>query len=176
VTVLARPGIGVVGRAGAVRPDISTPEDLKRALLAAKSITYPDPMLGGPSGVHFGKVLDRLGIADQTKPKTVFPKTTGGIAVGGLVASGEAEIGVHQIQELLPVAGIELIGPLPNDLQNTLIFAAAIMTGAKDTAASKALIELPSHTGSGGRDQGEGYGTGLSVRWCCYRGSGLVQL
>ena len=143
VTVLARSGIGVAVRKGAPKPDISSPEALKRTLLAAKSITYgnPDPVIGGASGIHFAKVLDRLGIANEMKPKTVF---TGGAGagVGILVANGKAEIGVHQFHELIPVAGIELVGPLPGDLQETIVVSAAIMTGAKDAGASKALVNF----------------------------------
>jgi molybdate transport system substrate-binding protein len=142
VTVLARSGIGVAVRKGAPKPDISSPEALKRTLLAAKSIAYPNPELGGPTSIHFAKMLDRLGIGNEMKPKTVVPKTPGGAAVAALVAGGEAEIGVHQMQELIPVAGIEIVGSLPRDLQNTYVFSAAIMTGAKEVAASKALIDF----------------------------------
>lgn len=141
VSVVALSGIGVAVRKGASKPDISSPEALKRALLAAKSITYINPAHGGTSGPHFAKVLDRLGIADEMKPKTVFhPKP--GHWVGVLVANGEAEIAVHQIQELIPVAGIEIVGPLPGDLQNTVVFAAAIMASARDAEASKALVNF----------------------------------
>lgn len=139
-TVLARAGIGVVVRKGRPKPDISTPEALKRTLLAAKSITYLDPAAGGTSGVHFAKVLDRLGISAEMKPKTVLHPNAR--AAGALVANGEAEIGVNLIQELMPLPGIDLVGPLPGDLQNTLVFTAIIMTGAKDAAAAKALIDF----------------------------------
>lgn len=143
VTVIARAGIGVVVRKGAPKPDISSSEALKRTLLAARSIAYPNPELGGPTGIHFASVLDRLGIGNEMKRKTIFPNTPNvGAEVAGLVASGQAEIGVHQIQELLPVAGIELIGPLPGDLQNTYVFSGAIMAGASDAKASKALIDF----------------------------------
>ena len=141
VTVVARSGFGVAVRKGAPIPDISSPEALKRTLLAAKSITYANPAQGGPAdGIHFAKVLDRLGIANEMKSKTVFPKTPG--LVGVLVANAEAEIGVQQFQNLIPVAGIEIVGPLPGDLQGNIIFAAAIMAGAKDAAASKALVNF----------------------------------
>lgn len=140
VTVLARARIGVVVRKGAPKPDIATPEALKRALLAAKSITYLDPAAGGTSGVHFAKVLDRLGISAEMKPKTVLHPNAR--AAGTLVANGEAEIGINLIQELMPFPGIDLVGPLPGDLQNTLVFAAVVMTGAKDTVAAKALIDF----------------------------------
>ena len=142
VNVLASAGISVAIRKGAPKPDISSPDALKRTLLAAKSISYVDPASGGASGIHFAKVLDRLGIANEMKSKTIFPnpKTPG--EVGALVANGEAEIGVHIIVELIPVAGIDLVGPLPGDLQNTIVFSAAIMTGAKDAAAAKALVDF----------------------------------
>lgn len=140
VTVLARAGIGVIVRKGAPKPGISTPEALTRALLAAKSITYLDPAAGGTSGVHFAGVLDRLGIAAEMKPKTVLHPTAQ--AAGALVATGKAEIGINLIQELMPLPGIDLVGPLPGDLQNTLVFTAAIMNDAKDTGAAKALIEF----------------------------------
>ncbi len=84
------------------------------SLLAAKSITYSNPALGGASGVHFGKVLERLGIADEMKFKTMF--STGPGEVGQLVANGGVEMAVHQVQELISVSGIEIIGPLPSDL------------------------------------------------------------
>ena len=120
-TVPARSGIGVAVRKGAPKPDISSPEALKRTLLAAKAITYSNPVLGGASGAHFAKVLDRLGISTEMKPKTVFSKIPG--EVGQLVAKGEAEIAVHQIQELISIPGIEIVGPLPGDLQNTIVFS-----------------------------------------------------
>lgn len=142
VTVLALSGIGVAVRKGAPKPDISSPEALKRTLLAAKSITYPNPGSGGTVGSHFAKVLDRLGIANEMKPKTIIPKTAGGAAVGALVASGEAELTVHQFQQLIPVAGIEIVGPLPGDLQDNVVFSAAIMAGTKNTEASKALVNF----------------------------------
>jgi molybdate transport system substrate-binding protein len=142
VTVLARSGIVVVVRQGAPKPDISSPDALKRALLAAKSLSYVDPASGGASGIHFAKVLDRLGIANEMQSKTVFPNPKTPAEVGVLVANGEAEIGVHVIQELMSVAGIDLVGPLPGDLQATTVFSAAIMTGAKDAAAAKALVDF----------------------------------
>lgn len=140
VTIVARSGIGVAIRTGAQKPDISSPEGLKRTLLAAKSITYSNPALGGASGIHFAKVLDRLGIGNEMKPKTVFLPKPG--LVGVLVANGEAEIAVQQFQELIQVAGIEIVGPLPGDLQDTIVFSAAIMGSAKDAAASKALVDF----------------------------------
>jgi len=140
VTVFALSGIGVAVRKGAPRPDISSAEALKSTLLAAKSITYSKPAEGGASGIHFAKVLDRLGIANEMKSKTVFLPKSGPVAV--LVASGEAELGVQQLPELLPVAGIEIIGPLPGDLQSTTVIAAVIMKAAGNVAAAKALVDF----------------------------------
>lgn len=138
VTQLASTGVSVAIRKGARSPDISSPEALKRALLAAKSITYLNPADGGASGIHFAKVLDRLGIASEVRSKTVLaPKTS---AVGALVASGAAEIGFIQHQLLLSIPDIEIIGPLPGELQETTIFSGAIMAGVTDREASQALI------------------------------------
>ena len=140
VTVIAQSGIGVAVRKDAPKPDISSPEALKRALLAAESIAYSDPAAGGASGNHFAKVIKRLGIVNEVKPKTILARP--GDETGILVADGKAEIGVHQFQVLASVAGIEIVGPLPGDLQDTVVFVAAIMTGAKDVAAAKALIDF----------------------------------
>ena len=142
VTVLASAGISVAIRKGAPKPDISSPDALKRTLLAAKSISYVDPANGGASGIHFIKVLDRLGIANEMKSKTVFPNPKAPAEVGVLVANGEAEIGVHIIVELISVAGIDIVGPLPGDLQNTIVLAAAVMASAKDAEAAKALVNF----------------------------------
>jgi molybdate transport system substrate-binding protein len=142
VTALASAGISVAIRKGAPKPDISSPDALKRTLVAAKSISYVDPASGGASGIHFAKVLDRLGIANEMKSKTVFPNPKTPAEVGILVANGEAEIGVHIIVELISVAGIDIVGPLPGDLQNTIVFAAAVMASAKDVEASKALVSF----------------------------------
>jgi len=142
MTVLAHSGIVVIVRKGEPTPDVSSPDALKRALLAAKSISYVNPASGGASGIHFAKVLDRLGIANEMKSKTVFPNPQTPAAVGVVVANGEAEIGVHIVQEVISVAGIEIVGPLPGDLQNTIVFAAAIMGGTESAEAAKALVSF----------------------------------
>jgi len=140
--LLARAGIVVAVRKGAPKPDISSPDALKRTLLAAKSIAYVDPASGGASGIHFAKVLDRLGIANEMQSKTVFPNPKTPAEVGVVVANGEAEIGVHLIQELMSVAGIDVVGPLPGDLQETIVFSAAIMSGARNSDAARALVDF----------------------------------
>jgi molybdate transport system substrate-binding protein len=129
--------IGV--RAGAPLPDISTAEKLKAALLASTSISYADPSKGGASGVYFAKVLDRLGIADLMKSKTVLVPNA---QAGELVAKGEVEIGVAQASEIAAVPGTQVVGPLPGDLHSEMIFAVGIGSMSKDPAAAKSLIEL----------------------------------
>ena len=142
VTPLARAGIFVAVRKGQPKPDISSADALKYTLLAAKSISYVDPASGGASGIHFAKVLDRLGIASEMQSKTVFPDPKRPADVGALVANGDAEIGVHTVQEVVSVVGIDIVGPLPGDLQNTVVFSVAIMTGTKDAVASKTLVDF----------------------------------
>jgi molybdate transport system substrate-binding protein len=134
---LARSGIGIAVRKGASRPDIGSPEALKNALLAAKSIAHSRT---GMSGIYFPTVLARLGIADAVKSRILMPES--GTPVGELVASGKAELGVQQISELLPVVGIEIVGPLPPALQKITIFSAGTLTGAKDRDAVTALVKF----------------------------------
>ena len=126
-------------RAGAPKPDISTAEKLKEALLATKSISYADPAKGGASGVYFAKVIDRLGITDQMKSKTVLVP---GAQAGELVARGEVEMGVAQASEIAVVPGAQVVGPLPGDLNSAIVFAVGIGSTSKDPAAAKLLIEL----------------------------------
>jgi molybdate transport system substrate-binding protein len=133
---LARSGVGIAIRAGLPKPDISTPDKLKRALLQAKSITYSK---SGASGIHFAKVIERLGIADQVKAKS---KLASGAAVGKLVAEGKVEMAAQQIPELLAVKGLQLVGPLPAELQEYTTFTAAVMAGAKQPQAAKAFIDF----------------------------------
>ena len=135
---LARVGVGVVVKAGAAAPDISTVEAFKRALLAAKSVAYIDPEAGGTSGIYVAGLLDKLGIGAQIKPKAVLIH---GGAVAEHIAMGEAEIGIHQISEILPVPGITLVGPLPREIQNYTTYAAGLAVGAKDNEVAKALIK-----------------------------------
>ena len=123
---LARSGIGVAVRKGAPKPDIGSPDALRRVLLAAKSVAHSKT---GMSGIYFPTVLARLGIADEMKPKIVTPEP--GTPVGEVVAKGGAEIGVQQISELLPVAGIEIVGPLPAALQRITIFSAGVLVGGE---------------------------------------------
>jgi molybdate transport system substrate-binding protein len=134
--ILGRSGVGVAIRAGLPKPDISTPEALKRALLDAKSITFTKT---GGSGIHFMKVAERLGITDQVNAKAKVPE---GGAVGPLVARGEAEMAVQQIPELMAVKEIQYVGPLPKEFQIATVFTTGVMTGARQAEAAKALIDF----------------------------------
>ena len=111
---------------------------LKRTLLAVRAISYSNPAYGGASGVHFAKVLERLGIADEMKAKTRFPPEGGFTA--RLLAAGEVDLAVQQIGELISAPGVELLGPLPADLQSVTTFAAAIPLSASQPDAATALI------------------------------------
>jgi molybdate transport system substrate-binding protein len=136
---LASSGVGIAVKAGAPKPDISTPEALKCTLLAAKSIAYSEPSASGASGVYFAKLLERMGIAEQMKPKTKYPPPGGFSA--NLLMTGEAELAVQQKPELLHVAGAEVIGLLPGDLNVVTEFAVAIMTGCENVDMASALIK-----------------------------------
>jgi molybdate transport system substrate-binding protein len=134
--------VGVAVRAGAPKPDIGTADAFKQALLNAKSIGYSN----GPSGEYFSTVLiQRLGIADTIKPKIT---RVGGMPVAVAVAKGEFEIGIHQIAELMPIPGIDIVGPLPPELQITLVYATGIATMAKAPEAAQALVRFIATAGA----------------------------
>jgi molybdate transport system substrate-binding protein len=135
---LATVSIGVVVKEGAPKPDIGTVEAFKNTLLAAKSVAYIDPASGGSSGIYVDKLLERLGIADQVRPKAKLKK---GGYVADLIVSGEAELGVHQISEIVPVKGAVLVGPLPKEIQNTTTYAAGLSATAQSKDAAQALIK-----------------------------------
>ena len=137
---IAKSGMGVAVRAGAAKPDISSPEAFKRTLLSTKAIAASNPAGGGASGTHFAAVLERLGIADAVKSKLKYSGGGLGGLAGTLVANGEAEIGVQQISELMAAGGVDIVGPLPAELQNTTQFSAGIPVNAKAPDAGKALI------------------------------------
>jgi len=134
---LARSRIGVAVRKGAKQPDIASPEALKRALIAANSVAHSKT---GLSGLYFPTVLARLGIADAIQSKIVIPDP--GTPVGEVVAKGDAEIGIQQISELLPVAGIEIVGPLPEPLQKITMFSGGVLRAAKEPSLAEALLKF----------------------------------
>jgi molybdate transport system substrate-binding protein len=131
-TDITRSAVGLAVRAGMPKPDIGTVEALKRTLLKAKSIGYSD----GPSGAYIADLLVRLDIADEMKPKTRLTSRP----VAEIVAEGEAEVGMQQIVAILPVKGAELVGPLPGELQNIIVYAAGIAAGSGQSGTAHALI------------------------------------
>ena len=134
-TPFVKSGVGMAVRAGAPRPDVSSVETFKRALLAAKSVGYST----GPSGSYLVGLFERLGIAADIKAKT---KLIQGEPVGEFVARGEAEIGFQQIPEILPVKGIQYLGPLPAEIQYTTVFSAGLHTAARQADAARAWIKF----------------------------------
>jgi molybdate transport system substrate-binding protein len=135
-TDFARGGVGLAVKSGAPKPDIGTPEAFKRAMLAAKSVAYSR---AGASGLYMAKLMERLGIADAMRPKT---RLVDGVPVAEIVAKGEAELGMQQINVLLPIAGVDYVGPLPGDLQDYVEFAAGVLTVSKEPEAAKAFTRF----------------------------------
>ena len=131
-TDITRSAVGFCVKAGAPKPDIGSVEALKRTLLDARSIGYSD----GPSGVYIAGLLRRLGIADEVKAKVRLTSRL----VAEIVAEGEAEVGMQQIVAILPVKGVELVGPLPGELQNIIIYAAGLAPGAAQSSAARTFI------------------------------------
>ena len=140
-TAIARTGIGICVRKGAPRPDVSTPEALKRALLAAKSIAHTAPAGGGITAAHITKLFERLGIAAEVAPKVKLAAGGPNGRVSVLVSSGEAEIGLQQVSELMSNPDVEVIGMLPAELQQITTYAAGVTTNARQADAARALIQ-----------------------------------
>ncbi|HWK94363.1 MAG TPA: substrate-binding domain-containing protein [Pseudolabrys sp.] len=135
---VATVGVGIVVKEGAARPDVSTVDSFKQALLAAKSVAYIDPASGGSSGIYIDKLLERLGIAREVRAKANLKQ---GGYVADLIVSGEAELGLHQISEIVPVKGAVLVGPLPKAIQNTTTYAAGVGARSANKDAATALIK-----------------------------------
>jgi len=129
-------GVAVAVKAGAPRPDISSEEALKQAVLAAPTLSYST----GPSGVQLAKLFERWGIADEIKPRIV--QAPPGVPVGSLVAKGEVALGFQQLSEMMSLPGIDVIGPLPPAVQITTIFSAALATTCTDRAAAQPLLDF----------------------------------
>jgi molybdate transport system substrate-binding protein len=134
--VLARCRVGFAVRAGAPKPDIRTVESFKRALAAAKSVAYTQE---GASGMHFSGLIERMGIAREVQAKAV--RQPGGL-VGELVAAGKAEVAIQQVPELLAVPGIELVGPLPEEIQLVTISCAGLFAGTRQAPAAQSFIDF----------------------------------
>jgi molybdate transport system substrate-binding protein len=132
----AKSGVGVAVRTGLPKPDISSAQALKRAVLSANSVAYSS----GPSGFYVGELFKRMGIADEIKNRVRQPPS--GVQVGELVARGEADLGFQQISELLHVKGIDYLGPLPPEIQNITIYSVGLHSAAPTPDAAKALVKL----------------------------------
>ena len=138
--IIARVGVGIAVKAGTRKPNIATPDALKKTLLAVKNVTYPDPAKGGASGIHFATVIEKLGIANEVKAKSILGANPDFVCVS--VAKGEAAMCVHQISEIMPVKGVTLVGPLPKDVQKVTVFAVAPGAKAGDAAAATAFARF----------------------------------
>jgi molybdate transport system substrate-binding protein len=132
----AKSGIGVAVRAGAPKPDISSAEAVKRSVLAAKSVAYS----AGASGTYLVSMFQKLGISDEVKAKTAEVKP--GEPVGEVVARGDAEIGFNQMSELIRVNGIQILGPLPAEIQNITVYSGGIHTATKEADGATALVKF----------------------------------
>ena len=133
---VATSGIGVAIRAGAPKIDTGSSEGIRKALLAAKTIAYS----AGPSGVHMARLIANWGLTDELKAKIVPPIPD--VPIGEVVARGDAEIGFQQVSELLPVTGIDYLGPLPADIQEVTVFSAGVHKAAGTTDAARALLKF----------------------------------
>ena len=139
---LARSAMALAVQKGARRPDISSAEKFKQALLAAKSLGMSNPVGGGQSGANLIKIFDQLGITEAMKPKCTYgPGGPAGL-IGNYLVRKEVEIGIQQLPELMAVPGIDIVGPLPPDIQSMTVFSAGLSTAAKNADGAKALIKF----------------------------------
>lgn len=138
-TPLAKVGIAVAVKEGAPKPDISTPEAFRAALLAAPSVAYIDPAAGGSSGIYLNGLFDRMGIGETIRAKAVL--VPGGL-VATRVANGQAALALHQLSEILVVPGVTVVGPLPASYQNDTIYAGAISAASTNPTAARRMLDL----------------------------------
>jgi molybdate transport system substrate-binding protein len=139
---IARSAMGLAVQQGAPKPDISSAEKFKQAMLAAKSLGMSNPVGGGQSGANLMKIFERLGIAEAMKPKLTFgPGGPAGL-IGNFLLRKEVEVGVQQMPELMAVPGIDIVGPLPPDIQNMTVFSVGLSTAAKNAEGGRALIKF----------------------------------
>jgi molybdate transport system substrate-binding protein len=136
---LARVGIGVAVKQGATQPRIATTADFRDALLAARKVAYIDPAAGGSSGIYLSQLFERMGIADQIRPKAVL--VPGGLVAQRLV-TGEADLAVHQISEILAVPGAALVGPIPAEVQNYTVYAMGLSARSEAMGPAQQLVSV----------------------------------
>jgi len=132
---LVKSGVSIAVRAGTAHPDIASEEAVKRAVLAARTLSYST----GPSGIYLEKLFERWGILEQIRERIVVPPP--GVPVGSLVASGKVELGFQQLSELMALPGIEVIGPLPAAIQTMTVFSGGISSGCAQPEAARALLD-----------------------------------
>jgi molybdate transport system substrate-binding protein len=139
---IAKSAMALAVQRGATKPDISSAEKFKAALMAAKSLGMSNPVGGGQSGANLAKIFDRLGITEAMKAKAVYgPGGPAGL-IGHFLVRREVEIGIQQLPELMAVPGIDIVGPLPSDIQMMTVFSAGVSTGAKNPNGAKTLIQF----------------------------------
>ncbi|HEV2677913.1 MAG TPA: substrate-binding domain-containing protein [Aliidongia sp.] len=138
-TDLAKVGVGVAVKSGAPHPDVGSADAFKRMLLKAKSIAYIDPKAGGSSGIYMASLIERMGLTKKLRRRTLL--VNGGL-VADKVASGEAEIGLQQISELAAFKGVDMVGPLPKEIQNYTVYGAGIGVKAAEPEAAHALLAV----------------------------------
>ena len=139
---IARSAMALAVQKGAPKPDISSAQAFKQAMLAAKSLGMSNPVGGGQSGANLMRIFDRLGITEAMKPKLTFgPGGPAGL-IGNFLLRKEVEVGVQQLPELMAVPGIDIVGPLPPDLQTMTVFSAGLSAAAKNADGAKALIKF----------------------------------
>jgi molybdate transport system substrate-binding protein len=140
--IMARSGIGVVVGAGRPQPDIGSAEAFVAALRDARSIACADPAFGTASGLYLTELFARLGLSEELRPKLRLIGANGGqpVVVGAVVADGRAELGIQQISELIAVPGLDLVGPLPPQIQHTTVFAAAVASAAPNPDLAREFI------------------------------------
>jgi molybdate transport system substrate-binding protein len=125
---------------GRAAPDISNVDGVKNALLAAKTVSYTDPASGGPSGIHMARMLERMGISEEVNAKTRFPPAGG--PVGDVLARGEADLGIQQSVELTSYPGVDVVGPLPREMQVVTVYSAAIPKDSVHPDAGRSLVNF----------------------------------
>ena len=153
--MIATTSVGITVREGTTPPDVSTPQAFKQALVAARSVAFSDAAVGGSAGIHLAKLFVEMGLADAIARKGM-PQQSGG-EVANRVASGEADIGMTLIAEIVPIQGAHIVGPLPAPLGNDTTYAAAVTAGSSAKDAGAAFIRALTHPSARGAWEAAGF-------------------